>query len=118
MVSQGNIALDFTLETDRGEKVTLSQLRGRQVVLFFCPKDDTPGCTIECKQFRDAAPKFEGKKEHGPNGLQYLIEPKSAVELIEFLQQAHHIRSRRTHTPARSTLLLETVQAEMAAVEL
>jgi peroxiredoxin len=38
-------------------------------VLFFCPKDDTPGCTIECKELRDAAPKFEGKKKHGPNGL-------------------------------------------------
>ena len=35
MVAQGNIAPDFTLETDRGEKVTLSQLRGRQVVLFL-----------------------------------------------------------------------------------
>ena len=61
MVMQGNTAPDFTLETDRGAKVTLSQLRGRQVVLCFSPTDDTPGCTIECKEFRDAAPKFEGK---------------------------------------------------------
>ena len=61
MVTQGNTAPDFTLETDRGAKVTLSELRGRQVVLFFYPKDDTPGCTIECKEFRDGAPKFEGK---------------------------------------------------------
>jgi peroxiredoxin Q/BCP len=61
-VTQGNTAPNFTLETDKGAKVTLSQLRGRQVVLFFfCPKDDTPGCTIECKEFRDAAPNFEGK---------------------------------------------------------
>jgi peroxiredoxin len=61
MVMQGTTAPDFTLETDRGAKVTLSALRGRQVVLFFYPKDDTQGCTIECKEFRDAAPKFEGK---------------------------------------------------------
>ena len=61
MVTQGNTAPDFTLETDRGAKVTLSELRGKQVVLFFYPKDDTPGCTIECKEFRDGAPKFEGK---------------------------------------------------------
>ncbi|MDP2707887.1 MAG: peroxiredoxin [Burkholderiales bacterium] len=61
MVTQGNPAPDFTLETDKGAKVTLSQLRGRQVVLFFYPKDDTPGCTIECKEFRDAAPNFAGK---------------------------------------------------------
>jgi len=61
MVMQGNTAPDFTLETDKGAKVTLSELRGRQVVLFFYPKDDTPGCTIECKEFRDAEPKFERK---------------------------------------------------------
>ena len=41
MVTQGNAAPDFTLETDRGAKVTLSELRGKQVVLFFYPKDDT-----------------------------------------------------------------------------
>jgi peroxiredoxin Q/BCP len=39
----------------------MSGLRGRKVVLFFYPKDDTPGCTIECKEFRDTLPKFEGK---------------------------------------------------------
>ena len=54
MVMQGNTAPDFTLETDRGAKVALSHLRGRQIVLFFYPKDDAPGCTIECKEFRDA----------------------------------------------------------------
>jgi hypothetical protein len=77
-------------------------------VLFFCPKDDTPGCTIEPKEFHDAGRRAKvrraRKKEHGPNGLQYLIEPKSAVELIEFLKQAHHIQNRRTHTPARAGL--------------
>jgi len=61
MVTQGNTAPDFTLETDRGAKVMPSQLRGRQVVLFFYPKDGTPGCTIECKEFRDGAPQVEGK---------------------------------------------------------
>lgn len=61
MVMPGEAAPDFTLETDRGEKVTLSQLRGQQVVLFFYPQDDTPGCTIECKEFRDAASTFDGK---------------------------------------------------------
>jgi peroxiredoxin Q/BCP len=61
MISAGSPAPDFTLETDQGAQVTLSRLRGRPVVLFFYPKDDTPGCTIECKEFRDAAPKYEGK---------------------------------------------------------
>src|SRR5437588_8703777 len=53
------------------------------------------------------------KKEHGPNGLQYLIDPKSADELIEFLKQAHHIRSKPPHTPARSGLLHENYQENL-----
>jgi peroxiredoxin Q/BCP len=39
--------------------VRLSELRGRNVVLFFYPKDDTPGCTLEAQEFRDAHPRFE-----------------------------------------------------------
>jgi thioredoxin-dependent peroxiredoxin len=39
----GELAPDFTLPTDEGEPLTLSSLRGRRVVLFFYPKDDTPG---------------------------------------------------------------------------
>jgi hypothetical protein len=51
------------------------------------------------------------KKEHGPNGLQYLIDPASAEELIEFLKQAHHIRSTPPHAPAGSGVLSENHQA-------
>ena len=61
MLKQGDEAPDFTLETDAGQKVTLSALRGRPVVVFFYPKDDTPGCTIECKEFRDARAAYEAK---------------------------------------------------------
>ena len=61
MVTLGHTAPDFTLGTDRGAKVMLSALRGRQIVLLFYPKNDTRACTIECKEFRDTAPKFEGK---------------------------------------------------------
>lgn len=61
MLQAGDKAPEFTLETDKGEQVTLSQLKDRAVVLFFYPKDDTPGCTIECKEFRDYSQKFEGK---------------------------------------------------------
>jgi peroxiredoxin Q/BCP len=42
-----------------GDPVALQDLRGRTVVLYFYPKDDTPGCTIEAKGFRDLAPAFE-----------------------------------------------------------
>ena len=60
MPDEGSIAPDFTLEADEGAPVTLSELRGRNVVLFFYPKDDTSGCTIEACEFRDALPRFDG----------------------------------------------------------
>ena len=62
MIESGTIAPDFTLEADQGESVTLSRLRGKKVILYFYPKDDTPGCTIQACDFRDALPRFEGVK--------------------------------------------------------
>ena len=56
----GATAPDFTLDTDAGTPLTLSSLRGRPVVLFFYPKDDTPGCTVESCEFRDLLPRFQG----------------------------------------------------------
>lgn len=61
MLEAGDSAPEFTLETDRGETVELAKLRDKPVVLFFYPKDDTPGCTIECKEFRDARAAFDAK---------------------------------------------------------
>jgi len=54
----GDTAPDFTLTTDTGDSVSLGSLAQRPIVLFFYPKDDTPGCTIECKEFRDARDAF------------------------------------------------------------
>jgi len=59
ILSEGAAAPTFTLKTDSGSDVSLADLRDKPVVLFFYPKDDTPGCTIECKEFRDAKPQFE-----------------------------------------------------------
>lgn len=53
MPAVGDLAPDFTLPTDEGKPLTLSSLRGRKVVLFFYPKDDTPGCTKEACAFRE-----------------------------------------------------------------
>lgn len=55
----GTIAPDFTLPTDDGSTLTLKSLRGRAVVLYFYPKDDTSSCTIEACEFRDAFPDFD-----------------------------------------------------------
>ncbi|MDQ5820766.1 MAG: thioredoxin-dependent thiol peroxidase [Actinomycetota bacterium] len=54
MVEEGSQAPDFELRSDAGETVTLAQYRGRSVVLYFYPRDDTPGCTKEACAFRDA----------------------------------------------------------------
>lgn len=56
----GAPAPDFTVLTDAGEPLTLGALRGRPVVLYFYPKDDTSGCTTEACEFRDLFPRFDG----------------------------------------------------------
>jgi len=61
ILSEGATAPNFTLHSDQGEKVSLSALQDKPLVLFFYPKDDTPGCTIECKEFRDARADFQAK---------------------------------------------------------
>ena len=59
MVTEGEPAPNFTLETDAGETVSLSDFRGKPVVLYFYPKDDTPGCTAQACGIRDAYGEFE-----------------------------------------------------------
>lgn len=54
MLKEGTTAPDFTLKDANGEAVRLKDLRGQKVVLYFYPKDDTPGCTKEACSFRDA----------------------------------------------------------------
>ena len=58
VLTSGQTAPSFSLQTDEGKTVSLASLRDKAVVLFFYPKDDTPGCTIECKEFRDARAAF------------------------------------------------------------
>ncbi len=59
MVEEGAAAPDFALESDARETVTLSSFQGRPVVLYFYPRDDTPGCTTQACGFRDAYGEFE-----------------------------------------------------------
>ena len=59
MIKEGDNAPDFTSRDARGNPVKLSDLRGRNVVLYFYPKDDTPGCTKEACSFRDASAVYE-----------------------------------------------------------
>jgi peroxiredoxin Q/BCP len=59
MVREGEPAPDFTLASDAGEQLSLSDFRGKPVVLYFYPKDDTPGCTTQACGIRDAYGEFE-----------------------------------------------------------
>jgi peroxiredoxin Q/BCP len=58
VIEEGKPAPDFELQSDTGETVKLSDLKGRPVVLYFYPKDDTPGCTVEACEFRDSYDEF------------------------------------------------------------
>src|SRR5918912_4503995 len=59
MVEEGQEAPDFDLLSDEGERVRLTDLRGKPVVLYFYPRDDTPGCTRQACGIRDAYGDFE-----------------------------------------------------------
>ena len=59
LVEEGSPAPNFTLTSDSGEQVSLESFRGQPVVLYFYPRDDTPGCTVEACGFRDAYSEFE-----------------------------------------------------------
>lgn len=61
ILAQGDAAPAFDMAASNGKRVKLSDFSGKNVVLYFYPKDDTPGCTIEAKDFRDLMGDFEKK---------------------------------------------------------
>ena len=82
MVGEGEVAPDFTLESDAGERVSLSDFRGRPVVLYFYPKDDTPGCTAQACGIRDAYADFE----HA-GAVVLGISPDKAAKHVKFKEK-------------------------------
>ena len=79
MIAEGKPAPDFTLTSDSGETVRLRDLRGKPVVLYFYPKDDTPGCTKEACEFRDAYDAFRAR------GVEILgVSPDSEASHAKF----------------------------------
>jgi len=61
MINEGDRAPDFDLPADNGSNISLADLAGQKVVLYFYPKDDTSGCTKEACEFRDTLPRFESE---------------------------------------------------------
>ena len=78
-VEEGRPAPDFTLTSDSGEEVTLSSFRGAPVVLYFYPKDDTPGCTTQACGIRDAWGEFERR-----GAVVLGVSPDSAKRHVKF----------------------------------
>jgi thioredoxin-dependent peroxiredoxin len=82
MVDEGKPAPDFELASDAGERVRLSDLRGATVVLYFYPRDDTPGCTKQACGLRDAYADFE---ERGVTILG--VSPDTAEAHVKFKEK-------------------------------
>jgi peroxiredoxin Q/BCP len=76
-LKQGDPAPDFTALTHDGSTVSLSALKGKHVILYFYPRDDTPGCTKEACAFRD---EFAAFKKHGVALLGVSTDPVKAHE--------------------------------------
>ena len=74
-LKEGDKAPDFTARDGEGQTVRLKDLRGRKVVLYFYPKDDTPGCTKEACSFRDSFAKFK-KRDIEVLGVSFDSEAK------------------------------------------
>jgi peroxiredoxin Q/BCP len=85
VIDQGTPAPDFELQSDSGETVKLSDFRGRPVVLYFYPKDDTPGCTTEACEFRDAYDVFRER------GAEVLGVSPDDVRSHEKFKQKHSL---------------------------
>jgi peroxiredoxin Q/BCP len=85
LVKEGDAAPDFTLQADDGRMVSLRDYRGKNVVLYFYPKDGTPGCTREALEFRDIAQEFE--KE----GAVILGVSKDSVASHQKFKQKHEL---------------------------
>ena len=85
MVNEGEEAPNFTLQADDERKVSLKDYRGRKVVLYFYPKDGTPGCTREAIEFRDVAREFE--KE----GAVILGVSKDSIKSHQKFKQKHKL---------------------------
>ncbi len=62
MIEVGKKAPAFTLESSDGDKVKLSDFAGKPVVIYFYPRDNTPGCTVEAQDFNRALPEFKKRK--------------------------------------------------------
>ena len=85
MIEVGQAAVDFTLPRDGGDEVTLSELKGKPVVVYFYPKADTPGCTKQAEGFTELGAEFEAA------GAVVLGISKDPVKKLDKFREKHEL---------------------------
>lgn len=124
-IAAGEMAPDFTATTDEDTQLTLSSLRGKPVVLFFYPKDDTEGCTKEACSFRDDLPHFEkmnavvlgvsrdSARKHRNFKAKYnlpytlLVDADTAIAKAYDIMAEKSMYGRKYIAPARTTFVID-----------
>lgn len=121
----GQTAPEFSLESDAGDTVSLAKLRGRKVVLYFYPKDSTPGCTTEAQDFTRLLPQFEKRdtvvlgvstdslasharfREKCSLGVTLLSDPEAATARAYGVWREKSLYGRKFIGMVRSTFLID-----------
>jgi peroxiredoxin Q/BCP len=98
MVKEGQAAPDFKLQDDEGNWVSLADFRGKDVVLYFYPKDDTPGCTTEACSFRDQYAEFRTR------GIEIAGVSADSVESHAKFKAKFHLRFPLLSDPDKKTI--------------
>jgi peroxiredoxin Q/BCP len=124
-IAAGTMAPDFTAATDADTELTLSSLRGKNVVLFFYPKDDTEGCTKEACSFRDDLPRFDAMnavvlgvsrdsarkhrnfKEKYSLPYTLLVDADTAIAKAYDIMAEKSMYGRKYIAPARTTFVID-----------
>jgi peroxiredoxin Q/BCP len=106
LVKEGEKAPDFTLKSDEEKDVSLSDYRGKKVVLYFYPKDGTAGCTQEAVEFRDLAQEFEKES------ITILGVSKDSVKSHQKFKQKHELPFTLLSDPETKVLNLYGVWKE------
>ena len=106
MLKEGQEAPDFTLKDDRGNEVSLADYAGRKFVLYFYPKDDTPGCTAEACDFRDEYAEFRTR------GIDIVGVSADSPESHAKFKDKHHLNFALLSDPEKKVLIAYGVWKE------
>ena len=124
MIKEGEKAPDFTLDSDDGKRISMSDFQGKNIVLYFYPKDNTPGCTQEAIEFQKLSRKFtkinavilgiskdsieSHQKFKHKNNLHFtlLSDPKAKVQKLYGVWREKNLYGKKFMGTERSTFLI------------